>query len=63
MLEQDTHVGFALRAFSDAGSTPAASTNDLPSELPGGSLYMPRKLELDLSYARHMRYAKFFHGG
>ncbi len=26
MPEPDTHVGFAWRAFSDAGSTPAAST-------------------------------------
>jgi hypothetical protein len=33
MPEQDTHVGFALRAFSDAGSTPAASTDLLTSIL------------------------------
>ncbi len=26
MPESDTHVGFARRTFSDAGSTPAAST-------------------------------------
>ena len=29
MPEPDTHVGFARRAFSDAGSTPAASTNQI----------------------------------
>ncbi len=29
MPESDTHVGFARRTFSDAGSTPAASTKAL----------------------------------
>ncbi len=31
--ESDTHVVFARRAFSDAGSTPAASTNSFRHSL------------------------------